>query len=115
MFRVSTELYTDITHFILELIQNADDNNYANNIEPTLILRLSRQQLIVECNETGFTEKDVRAICKVNASTKKWRKGVLEGCIGEKGIGIRHLRDDWVKLSRIQVSVLCCPLHSYLF
>ena len=75
-------------HFILELIQNADDNDYAD-FEPTLTLDLSRDRLIVRGNEIGFTEENVRAICDVNASTKKGRKKVDDGCIGEKGIGLQ--------------------------
>ena len=38
------------------------------------------------CPEVGLPEKDVQAICKVNASTKKSRKEVTDGCIGEEGI-----------------------------
>jgi hypothetical protein len=41
----------------------------------------------VKCNEVGFREDNVRAICNVNKSTKKERKQVEDGCIGEKGIG----------------------------
>jgi len=91
--RISKQLYTDITHFILELIQNADDNTYDVNTEPTLSLELSRNQLIVKCNEVGFTNQNVRAICDINASTKRERKKVDDGCIGEKGIGIYILLD----------------------
>jgi hypothetical protein len=88
--RVSTQLYTDITHFILELIQNADDNVYHANLHPTLRLQLARSELLVECNEIGFSEENVRAICDLNASTKKWRKKVDDGFIGEKGIGKKN-------------------------
>ena len=90
VYRVSTQLYTDITHFILELIQNADDNVYDSRVRPTLRLQLSRSELLVECNEVGFSEENVRAICDLNASTKKWRKKVDDGCIGEKGIGEKN-------------------------
>lgn len=88
---ISTELYKDRAHFILELIQNADDNNYSATVVPTLRFRLSRSMLTVECNETGFTEKDVRSICEIHDSTKKERKTVEDGCIGEKGIGISSI------------------------
>ena len=62
---------------------------YEEHTSPTLRLQLSRTELIVECNEIGFSEKDVLAICKVNTSTKKSRNEVAEGCIGVKGIGMR--------------------------
>lgn len=84
---ISTELYKDRTHFIFELIQNADDDNYKVTAVPTLRFRLSRNILTIECNETGFTENDVRSICEIDDSTKKKRKSVEDGCIGEKGIG----------------------------
>jgi hypothetical protein len=87
MRRISKQLYADITHFVLELIQNADDNEYNTNIEPTLHLALSRQTLIVKSNEVGFTKDNVHAICDINASTKRQKKNIENGCIGEKGIG----------------------------
>lgn len=87
MNRVSKYLYTDITHFILELIQNADDNTYPPGVRPTFSVNLSRRRLVVKCNETGFTADNVRAICDINGSTKKARKSIEDGCIGEKGIG----------------------------
>jgi hypothetical protein len=54
---------------------------------PTLSLELSRRRLVVKCNEIGFTEQNVQAICDINASTKTKRKELEDGCIGEKGIG----------------------------
>ena len=34
--RLSHELYSHDTHFVLELVQNADDNSYQSDILPTL-------------------------------------------------------------------------------
>jgi len=86
---IFTQFYIDITYFILELVQNADDNMYPSDSIPAVRFHLSRQQLVVECNETGFMEKNVRVICDVNASTKK---GMREReFIGEKGIGSDEL------------------------
>ena len=48
---------------------------------------MSRTELIIECNEVDFSEKDVPATCKVNASAKKSCKEVTEGWIVEKGTG----------------------------
>lgn len=91
--RISKHLYTDITHFILELIQNGDDNTYPAGVRPTLNINLSRRNLVVKCNEVGFTAENVRAICDINGSTKKARKSIEDGCIGEKGIGT--VLSDW--------------------
>ena len=84
---MSAELYSDRTHFILELIQNADDNEYDIGVIPTLRIRLSRGMITVESNETGFEERHVRALCDINHSTKKDRKVTENDSIGEKGIG----------------------------
>lgn len=80
-------MYTDRTHFVLELIQNADDNEYDTDVIPTLRIRLERAIITVESNETGFEEKNVRALCDINDSTKTDHKATVNGSIGEKGIG----------------------------
>ncbi|KZP03485.1 hypothetical protein FIBSPDRAFT_941501, partial [Athelia psychrophila] len=90
--RFSDELYSKSTHFLLELIQNADDNTYAPGVLPKLCLTLGRGSngdvmMAVHCNEVGFKAEDVVAICKVGASTKK----NVEGYIGEKGIGFKSV------------------------
>jgi hypothetical protein len=56
---LSTELYTKPSHFLLEFIQNAADNKYANDVTPTLSLTVKDKVLIFECNELGFTARDV--------------------------------------------------------
>jgi len=76
-----------MTHFVLELVQNADDNSYYPGVIPSLCLELTRHCLIVKCNEVGFTPENVQAICDINASTKKKSKQLDDGFIGEKGIG----------------------------
>lgn len=85
--RLSGDLYAKTTHFILELIQNAADNQYADGVVPFLKIELLRDtgshgQLRVSCNETGFTEPNVLAICDVGNSTKV--NAPAEGFIGER-------------------------------
>jgi hypothetical protein len=87
--RLADQLYTKPTHFLLELIQNADDNNFTNST-PTLSFTLQKEsrELRVDCNETGFTKENVKAICSIGRSTK----GVVDrtnGFIGEKGFGFK--------------------------
>ena len=103
--RLSDSLYSDQTHFILELIQNADDNTYEDGILPTLQFRLFRAKLIVQCNEFGFTKDDVQAICRVDDSKKKGRKTIDFGCIGEKGIGAAQNHKALAHYVRIQVRI----------
>lgn len=85
--RLSVDLYSKETHFVLELIQNADDNQYKSGVIPTLNLTIEPQKIIVQNNELGFSEDNVRAICDVGRSTKT----KVEGYIGEKGIGFKSV------------------------
>lgn len=88
---LSDELYVDDLHFLMELIQNADDNTYSKNEIPTLEIKLQEDKLIFICNEKGFTQKDVEAICDVNASGKISDESERRGYIGEKGIGFKSV------------------------
>jgi len=83
---VTDELYESRTHFFRELLQNADDNLYAEGVVPTLQLIAHPTSLVLANNETGFEEKHVRALCNAAKSTKKDRK---DGATGEKGIGFK--------------------------
>ncbi|CAF3572254.1 unnamed protein product, partial [Rotaria sp. Silwood2] len=52
--KLSNDLYSEQGHFVLELIQNADDNQYLSNRIPTLRFILSSERILVCNNETGF-------------------------------------------------------------
>jgi len=90
------DLYSKETHFIFELIQNAEDNTYKET-EPSLCFRLVKTDptntqnaagaLIIQNNETGFTPDNVDAICAVGKTTKS----KIRGFIGEKGIGFKSV------------------------
>jgi hypothetical protein len=88
-FRLSEQLYQKSTHFLLELIQNADDNAYASS-EPTLNITYSHRTLRLDCNEIGFGKNNVEAICKIGRSTKAGL-GAVTRYIGEKGIGFKSV------------------------
>ncbi|KAL2923355.1 Chaperone protein HtpG [Bienertia sinuspersici] len=85
---LSEELYSQDSHFLLELVQNADDNVYPENVEPTLSFILRENGMTVLNNERGFTAKNIRALCDVGNSTKK---GSSAGYIGQKGIGFKSV------------------------
>lgn len=95
--RLSEDLYSKDIHFVLELIQNAEDNTYDPNVKPDLTLILSSTDptatqgsdgaLILVNNEVGFNAQNVEALCAVGVSTKKKR----EGYVGEKGIGFKSV------------------------
>ena len=74
LHRLSSELYSRDTHFVLELVQNADDNSYPEYESvagfPSLVFVLEKDKIVVLNNEVGFMEKNIRALCDVGKSTK---------------------------------------------
>jgi hypothetical protein len=84
--QLSEDIYADGIHFVLELVQNAEDNEYGA-ATPELRFVLSDSYLQVLNNETGFGEASARAVCDVSRSTKTKAKGH----IGEKGIGFKSV------------------------
>jgi len=86
---LSSQLYEKSTHFLLELIQNADDNTYTC-ANPTLSFSYRPGSLRIDCNEIGFTAENVEAICAISRSTKSGKTSYGE-YIGEKGIGFKSV------------------------
>lgn len=84
---IAEDLNSKESHFILELVQNADDNSYAKGIEPSLSFTVERDRLVVVNNETGFLPMNVAALCSAGESSKKNKTGY----IGEKGIGFKSV------------------------
>lgn len=86
--KVIRELNSDPQRFIRELLQNADDCKYADDIIPSFKLFIRGTTLTTEYNELGFTKDNVRSITAIGESTKKQiNSGQFE--IGEKGIGFK--------------------------
>lgn len=73
---------------LLRQVQNADDNTYPTNVEPTLAFILQESGIVVLNNEQGFSAQNIRALCDVGNSTKK---GSNVGYIGQKGIGFKSV------------------------
>ncbi|KAJ8772448.1 hypothetical protein K2173_027625 [Erythroxylum novogranatense] len=95
---LSTELYTKDVHFLMELIQNAEDNEYPDGVDPSLEFVLTSRDitatgapatLLLFNNEKGFSAKNIESICNVGNSTKKGQR--KSGYIGEKGIGFKSV------------------------
>ena len=84
---LSDDLYADDIHFVLELVQNADDNPYRDGDETYLRFVRGPDRLLVQNNEAGFEEANVRALCSIGQSSKKKSAGY----IGEKGIGFKSV------------------------
>ncbi|CAF0986825.1 unnamed protein product [Adineta steineri] len=86
--KLSVDLFSEGAHFVLELVQNADDNQYEDSVVPTLRFVLSSQRILVCNNELGFQPKNISAICDAGASTKGKHK---QGYSGHKGIGFKSV------------------------
>lgn len=74
----------------MELLQNADDNRYDDNVSPTLTFTFEPGSLRVDCNERGFEARHVEAISTVRHSTKTGKKRSHD-YTGEKGIGFKSV------------------------
>ncbi|CAK7336787.1 unnamed protein product [Dovyalis caffra] len=95
---LSAELYAKDVHFLMELIQNAEDNEYLEGVEPSLEFVITSRDitntgapatLLMFNNEKGFSAKNIESICNVGNSTKKGNR--KRGYIGEKGIGFKSV------------------------
>ncbi|KAI3673635.1 hypothetical protein L6452_39759 [Arctium lappa] len=95
---LSAELYAKDVHFLMELIQNAEDNEYPDGVDPSLEFVITSKDitstgapatLLIFNNEKGFSRKNIESICSVGRSTKKGLR--KRGYIGEKGIGFKSV------------------------
>ncbi|XP_010550746.1 PREDICTED: uncharacterized protein LOC104821528 [Tarenaya hassleriana] len=95
---LSAELYAKDVHFLMELIQNSEDNEYPEGVDPSLEFVITSDDitatgapatLMIFNNEKGFSEKNIDSICSVGRSTKKGNR--KRGYIGEKGIGFKSV------------------------
>ncbi|CAL4981126.1 unnamed protein product [Urochloa decumbens] len=95
---LSQELYSKDVHFLMELIQNAEDNDYPSEAAPALEFVITSKDitrsgatatLLVFNNENGFTPANIESICRIGKSTKRGNRST--GYIGEKGIGFKSV------------------------
>ncbi|KAL2873659.1 hypothetical protein SGCOL_011141, partial [Colletotrichum sp. CLE4] len=72
--RLAKNLYSSKARFVFELLQNADDNNYAEastaGSKPFVSFRIFPRKVVVKCNEDGFSQDNLKAICAVGQSSK---------------------------------------------
>ncbi|KAF5006291.1 hypothetical protein FDECE_7322 [Fusarium decemcellulare] len=88
---LAKSLYSSNARFVYELLQNAEDNHFGQAKSrkhlPYISFHMLDDRLVVDCNEDGFTEANLRAICSIGQSSKP----AAEGYIGEKGIGFKSV------------------------
>lgn len=82
---------TDRSRFIQELLQNADDCLYDQEVTPTFSLSINENTIITEYNETGFTRANIRSITAIGESTKNKLLSNNNKSIGEKGVGFKTI------------------------
>ena len=89
--RLAKNLYNSSARFVFELLQNTDDNSYSKarslSAVPFVSFHVYHRRIVVECNEDGFTQENLTAICNVGKSSKTG----AQGYIGEKGIGFKSV------------------------
>ena len=91
--RILVDQYSDRTHFIFELIQNAEDAGATY-----VAFSLYQDRLILCHNGKLFTEADIQGICGIRSTKDEPESGK----IGRFGIGFKSVYDD--RLQRADAS-----------
>lgn len=93
---LSADIYSSPAHFILELLQNADDNDFPTSCNtPTACFHVcggdtSQNEppyILVANNESGLKEQDVHGLCAISKSSKTGKSDRT----GRKGIGFKSV------------------------
>jgi hypothetical protein len=71
----------------MEIIQNADDNEYPKDTTPTVSITVFPKHVEIGCNEVGFSRENILALCRTCRSSKPPGQGYT----GEKGIGFKSV------------------------
>ena len=93
----------DSSRFINELLQNADDLAYPDDVTPEFRIEETDEGIRSFSNEVGFTRANIRAITAIGDSTKKKiENGTLhiDTVTGEKGIGFKVV---FAKFSKVEI------------
>ena len=70
---ISENLYSEDSHFIYELIQNAQDNNYDID-NKKLEFFIYENGILTKNNEIGFDESNIESICDLMIQQKVKKK-----------------------------------------
>nr|CAB3489865.1 unnamed protein product [Digitaria exilis] len=94
---LSQELYSKDVHFLMELVQNAEDNEYPCEVVPSLEFLITSKDItrsgasstiLIFNNERGFSSTNIESICRVGKSTKKGNRH--QGYIGQRKLSVRE-------------------------
>jgi hypothetical protein len=64
----------------MEVIQNADSNDYSRHDTPTVSIKVKPESVVIEYNGLGLSSENVRTICSTGQSSKPF----CIGCTGER-------------------------------
>ena len=78
-------------HFVLELIQNADDNQYHTKAQFNFCHRFKYLLTFITMNQV-LKSNNIQALCDIGKSTKGKHQ---QGYIGQKGIGFKSVFTIW--------------------
>ena len=85
--KITTQIFTEKSHFIMEITQNAEDAIGQKQIDDgKIIFYLSSERIKIEHNGLPFDNKDVDSICGVRSN-----KDPAENYIGYMGIGFKSV------------------------
>ena len=98
--------YKDRTHFLFELLQNAEDEG-ATHVR----LFLEKNQFVIEHDGNPFSKEDVISITKVAKSTKN---GPESGTIGKFGIGFKSVYA-YTSVPRIYSESYAFEIRDFIF
>ncbi|RDW58036.1 hypothetical protein BP6252_13447 [Coleophoma cylindrospora] len=68
LFSIARQLWSNNTHFINELIRNADNCRYSHEETPRISFHIYPKWMAVQYNEDGFSAEDVTALCSTGLS-----------------------------------------------
>eukprot|EP00798_Chlamydomonas_sp_ICE-L_P024806 gene24806-10451_t len=87
MSHLARDIYDDSLHFLLELVQNAEDNEYPVGKAASLEFIRQAGCMFAVSNESGFSCNNIRSLCRIGMSSKS----SAPGYIGQKGIGFKSV------------------------
>jgi hypothetical protein len=64
----------------MEILQNADNNDYSRHDTPTVSIKVKPESVVIEYNGLGLSSENVRTICSTGQSSKPF----CIGCTGER-------------------------------
>lgn len=89
LLEFAKNINNDEYRYVYELIQNADDCEYENEITPSIDITIEDAGMRVYYPEQGMTYSDIIAITTIGQSNKRRKK--RKRIIGEKGIGFKTI------------------------